>query len=261
MKIHTGNIAAYSSYGATLTKLTTEKQTYLGEIQASGDVQASAGPMVIPLEEIIMPVERNITEHNGVENYKDLLKDPHAFRDQAKASYEEFYAQASDIVARLENMDKTESFNISFTIAGVVVRQKEDADVLPGGQAWNDQKRIDAWIDDNDEDIKNIADKGRDYAFAQAYIDYSSETGVTRNDAVRAKKTVPYIGMVIRYALNSYGPNAMTHDEIKDTYGSAEFRYARTPNKYHFDRNDYFDNSSNAQSEGIRPGSLFNINT
>ena len=258
MIIQTGNTASHLSYGSTVNKATRVKYLNQIEIKETKDAQATVGPITLPPEELITPIEKIIIEHNGVTDYKELIKDPQAFRDRAKTAYEEFYRQASDVVAHLQDMDTTNSFTISFMISGVVVRKKEGTSILPGEQAWEDKKRIEQWIDDNGEEIGNIGKKGRDYAFAQGYIDYSNETGVTRNDALRAKKMDAYMGMVMRYALNGFGPNTMTYDEIKDEYGTAEYRYAGEPNKYSFNREEYFNGGSG--TGGIRPGSLFNIN-
>lgn len=258
---HSELISKFSS--SPLSKIASSKSAQLNQISGTSN-QANTNRIsdVVPMEDILTKFEvMKLKKGFGLENYSDILKNPERVVEENQSRYNAFLQDAEKIVKKLESLDTTKSFDIKFGIGGAQIQKSENYDKEMPRNEWlrmqSDRQDMLAWIDNNRTGLVEVSRQGREFAFANAYIEYRNETGFDRNIAIKAGKVEEYTEMVYRYAVHGHGTDPMTPEEIKQEFGSSKtFKLQGDKTSYTFDYQAFERAYDSVTRPQVQPGEI-----
>lgn len=153
--------------------------------------------------------EKAATKGYGVD-MQAIVENPVQVQEQEEENYFEFLSKGKEMIKELMGMDSTNGLDFKFGIDGVEVTKDDSYEFLSAEEKAEvdaDLAEIEAWMNENSDEIKSAAQLGANYIFATSAINIESYTNTDRSSFNIQGKALEYAQTLNAYARNSFGVN------------------------------------------------------
>lgn len=119
-----------------------------------------------------------------MESYREISRNPEQAMQASEADYALFLQQAEQLVAALNKIDSSGSFEISVSGLGHVNIEDRDSSASGVKSSSADRAVMTQWLEINAEAMQDMAGKAKDYSYAKSMQDYQTATGITRDHLI-----------------------------------------------------------------------------
>ncbi|MDO6447021.1 hypothetical protein Q4493_14720 [Colwellia sp. 1_MG-2023] len=195
--------------------------------------------------------------------FKEIVEDSKTVIENEISNYNKFLSVAETYIAELKKMDKTNSLNVKIDTAGFVKISTKKSAYAPGSNVSTDEihrnkVKMQQWVKENEELIRETTKIGRKYALAKSVNDYEKATGINHKNLHTLKPRITK-GSPSDF-INQAKEDSIREIEYLSKMGRyASWKFATSPLSY-----KVIDNMGNPSfaphSEGQRPALLPNMN-